>query len=82
MIKDAFNSLIKVGDTVLYSPASRETVYNIGEIVKIHPAKQVKHKYITNASVPDRVEVSVFKSSSKYGPTKNVIVYASNVVKL
>lgn len=81
MIKDAFNSLIKVGDTVLYSPASRETVYNIGEIVKIHPAKQVKHKHITYL-LPTRVEVRVFKSSSTYGPTKNVIVYASNVVKL
>lgn len=81
MIKDAFGSLIKAGDTVLYSPSSRETVYNIGDIVKFHPGKQKTSKNITYF-LPDRVEIKVFKSSSKYIPTRNVIVYTSNVVKL
>lgn len=80
-MKDAFKAIIKVGDTVLYSPASRDTVYNIGDIVKFHAGKKVTNKNITYF-LPDRVEIKVFKSSSKYIPTKNVVVYASNVVKL
>mgnify|MGYP006326040695 CR=1 FL=1 len=77
---DAFKNKIKIGDVVLYSPSKRDTEYNVGNIIKFHPGKQTTTKNITYF-LPDRVEIKVFKSSSKYVPTKNVIVYASNVVK-
>lgn len=76
---DAFKNKIGIGSDVMYSPSVRQTIYNYGKVVKLHPLKKTTGKY--GFTVPDRVEIQVTKSNGSL-PVKNPIVYASNVVKI
>lgn len=78
-MKDAFGKKINVGDKVICSTSnSGGTIYNFGEIVKLHP-----HKADNNKSYcpPDRVSIKIIKSTSSWVKfEKDPILYASNVV--
>lgn len=78
-MKDAFGNKIDVGTRVVYSVhGSAGTVYIIGEITKLHPYVKSNKSY----TPPDRVQVKPLKASNKnFQPTKEPIVYASNVVR-
>ncbi len=80
-MKDAFKKKIELGSTVLYSVNnSAGTVYNIGEVVKLHKHKNDPCK---RYCPPDRVEINVTKRSPREAKfMKNPVLYASNVVVL
>jgi hypothetical protein len=71
-MKDAFGKELEVGSKVLYSTGGGYgTVYHIGEILRLLPAK---------VTTPDKVEIKVVESSCGLKLAKNPMVYAANVV--
>lgn len=80
-MKDAFNKEIFLESNVLYSTGGGAgTSYYIGKVVKLYPCSEDLKKSYN----PDRVAIQIEKSSDPHWklPSKNPIVYSSNVILL
>lgn len=73
-MKDAFGKELELGSIVLYGTGGGDgTFYTVGEIVKLHAAKEFRSL--------DKIEIKVKKTNTAVsGFGKNRIVYAANAV--
>jgi hypothetical protein len=76
---DAFDTVIAVGDTVLFSTTSPGGIrYHYGTIEKVYPALPPNRNGV---ACPARVAVTITRSGDDHIPVKASILNACNVVK-